>query len=217
VPYPHTLRLERSLIASLIKAALLEFVRLGFRIVLLVNGHFGLENSLASRQGALSCMKETRATVLVVAPYEVLTDLGNSGDHAGTWETSLLWATDEDLIDTRVLAADGELPGVIGNDPRGSASKHLGRKALATASARLAEMVARAAREDEGTRTSYLDAVQAAVAALEALSTLRATRPLHEVPRVNTPTWRQHLEALAAGRYRDAVELAERKRRDPAA
>lgn len=217
VSYPHTLHLERSLIRNLLEIALIEFARLGFRVVLLVNGHFGLEHSLASREAAVKCMQGTNATVLAVAPYEVLTDLGNNGDHAGTWETSLFWATHEDLVDANVLNRHDALPGVIGEDPRGSASKQLGRKALATASWRMAEMVSRAARADEEARTAYIAAIQAAVAALDTIASLRSTRPRHLVPPVATPAWCLHLEALTEGRYQDAAELAERKRRDPAA
>jgi creatinine amidohydrolase len=217
VQFPHTFRLDRSLIESLMDAVLLEYARLGFRVVLLINGHFGLEHSLLSRLSALACMRETNATVLAVAPYEVLTDQGNHGDHAGTWETSLLMAIHEHLVDAQALKGDGELPGIIGDDPRGRASKELGERALATATERLAAMVVRAAHEDSQARTLYRDAIESAGAALDVLATLRATRPRPEVPPVSTPIWRMHLEALVEGRYRDAAELADRKRQDPAA
>lgn len=87
VPFPYTLRLPAGLIEGLLQAVTVQLVRMGFRSIVILNGHFGLENSIAVRRAALQCMQVTPATVMPVAEYEVLTDLGNRGDHAGIWES----------------------------------------------------------------------------------------------------------------------------------
>jgi hypothetical protein len=86
----------------------------------------------------------TDATVVPLADYELLTDLGAAGDHAGVWETSLLMPVRPDLVQ---LEHAGELPGVIGEDPRGRASHELGEQGLETAARRIAQALDRALDE----------------------------------------------------------------------
>ena len=69
---------------------------MGFRAICVVNGHYGLENSIAVRRAALAC---TGANVVPLADYELLTDLGATGDHAGVFETALLLPAAPDLVD----------------------------------------------------------------------------------------------------------------------
>ena len=208
VPQPYTLRLSASVTEPVLAAVLESFAAMGFRAVCVVNGHYGLENSLAVRRAALAC---SSATVVPVADYELLTDLGATGDHAGVFETALLLPGRPDLVH---LDLDGDLPGVIGEDPRGRATPELGERALDVASARAAAVLDRALR---GPRGPIADALAAAVAALEALWQLRVERPRDQVPPVATPAWIRHLEHFRDGAWDQAREAAEAKLDDPAA
>ena len=197
-------RLPASLTEPVLAAVLSAFGEMGFRGICLVNGHYGLENSLAVRRAALACRE---ATVVPLADYELLTDLGATGDHAGVFETALLMPVRPDLVD---LEVEGELPGVIGDDPRGRATKALGEQALELASARASAALDRAL---ETPREPYDAALEAAVAALEALWQLRRELPRDQVPPVATPAWIRHLECFRDGDW----EGAKRPRRPSSA
>ncbi len=179
---------------------------MGFRAIALVNGHYGLENSIAVRRAALAVES---ATVVPLADYELLTDLGAAGDHAGVWETSLLMPVRPELVH---LDHEGELPGVIGDDPRGRATRELGEQGLATAAERVAAAVERALGEPRG---PYAEALAGAVEALERLWELRQELPRDEVPPVLTPVWLSHLEAFRDGDWAAAKAAAWSKWANP--
>jgi len=209
VPFPYTFRLDAAVVEPVLGDALVQFAGMGFRAICVVNGHYGLANSRAVRAAALRCMDETDAVVIPLADYEVLTVRGNPGDHAGTWETSLLWAARPDLVRLDAVGADVALPGVIGDDPRGRASEALGMEATAIAAAAVAGRLRWAVGATDAERRTYVDALAAGRRVLDQLAELRAVLPRHEVPPVLTPTWRRYLEAMADGRYGDALTLAE--------
>ena len=206
VPQPYTLRLAAEVTEPPLTAVLQGLAGMGFRAMAIVNGHYGLENSIAVRRAALAVAD---ATVVPLADYELLTDLGAAGDHAGVWETSLLMPVRPDLVD---LDREGELPGVIGDDPRGAASAELGKRGLETAARRVAEALDRALAEPRG---DYAEALQTAVAALERLWQLRQELPRDRVPPVQTAAWIRHLEAFRAGDWAAATTAAQSKLANP--
>jgi creatinine amidohydrolase len=208
VAEPYTLRLPAGLTEPPLAAVLGAFAEMGFRAIAVVNGHYGLENSLAVRRAALAT---TGATVVPLADYELLTDLGAAGDHAGVWETSLLLPVRPDLVD---LDREGDLPGVIGDDPRGRASRELGEEGLELAADRVAAALDRALAEP---REPYAAALTAATQALERLWHLRENLGRDRVPPVRTRAWLRHLEAFREGDWRAAQAAAEAKRADPSA
>jgi creatinine amidohydrolase len=208
VAQPYTLRLPATVTEPVLAAVLDGFAGMGFRAVCLLNGHYGLENSLAVRRAALAC---EGATVVPLADYELLTDLGAAGDHAGVFETALLLPVRPDLVH---LDVEGDLPGVIGDDPRGRAAPELGERALELAARRAAALVDRALTEP---REPVAEALRAAVGALEVLWELRQELPRDRVPPVATPAWLRHLERFREGDWAAAREAAEAKLADPAA
>ena len=207
VPQSYTLRLPAAVTEPVLTAVLQGLAEMGFRAIALVNGHYGLENSIAVRRAALAA---AGATVVPLADYELLTDLGAAGDHAGIWETSLLMPARPDLVN---LDHD-ELPGVIGDDPRGRATRELGEQGLVVASERVAEALDRALAEP---REPYAEALDAAVQALERLWELRQEVPRERVPAVLTPLWLSHLEAFRTGDWAGATGAARSKLANPAA
>jgi creatinine amidohydrolase len=212
VPFPYTLQLPGGLVEPLLREALTQLAAFGFRALLVLNGHYGLENTLAVRRAALDVTTDAGVPVLALADYELLTDLGNHGDHAGTWETSLLWAVRDDLVR---LDGHGELPGIVGEDPRGHASAELGRRGLELEAERAAAALERAlAHEDVA---PYAAALGASVHALERLWELRQELPRDQVPPVATPAWIRHLEAFSRGDWEAARAAAEAKRDDASA
>jgi creatinine amidohydrolase len=215
VPQPFTLRLERPLIRELLTAALCQLADMGFTVIALVNGHYGLQNSLATREAALACMAASDVTVLAIAEYEVLLELGSEADHAGIFETSFMQDLRPDLVQLPG-PSDEPLAGVIGADPRGRASAALGGAALSHTAGRVAAAIERALAPGFD-RDAYRRALAAGLDALGALAELRARLPRDQVPPPLTPSWAAYLRALDAGAYEDACVHAERKRDDPAA
>ena len=208
VPQPHTLRLPPAVTEPVLAAVLQGLAGMGFRAICVVNGHYGLENSIAVRRAALAC---TDATVVPLADYELLTDLGATGDHAGVFETALLMPVRPDLVHLEIA---GDLPGVIGYDPRGRATPEFGEQALELAATRAAAAVERALAE---LRAPFAEALAAAVAALEELWRLRRELPREQVPPVATPAWIRHLECIRDGDWAGARRAAEAKLADPGA
>jgi creatinine amidohydrolase len=207
VAFPHTLRLEGKLIEPLLTEALVQLAVDGFRVIALVNGHYGLENTLATKRAAAATMQRTDATVLALADYELLIEEGARGDHAGEWETALLLAVRPDLVR---LDDAGDQPGVIGADPA-KATADQGRRGLDAAATKLAGAVERALREE---REPYAAALTAGIEALEALWERRQRVGRDQAPPVQTEAWLDHCRALHEGRYADATDAAKRKLRE---
>jgi creatinine amidohydrolase len=216
VPQPFTLRLPRAPVRELLELALCQFAGMGFSAIAIANGHYGLQNSIAVREAALTCMDACDATVLPIAEYEVLLDLGSEADHAGVFETSLMQAMRPDLVRLPDGPATRDpLPGVLGADPRGRSSAGLGRDALAHTADRIAAAIARAL-EPGFDRDAYRGALAAGLEALRTLEELRSRLPRDQVPPPLTPSWRAHLLALDAGAFDDARAHAAQKRDHPA-
>jgi len=203
VPQPFTLRLPAAVTEPPLTGVLQGFAEMGFRSIVVVNGHYGLENSIAVRRAALAV---DAGNVVPLADYELITNLGARGDHAGRWETALLLAERPELVD---LDQD-ELPGVIGADPR-DATEGDGSWGLEVAAEQAAAMADRLLQE------SARDALAAGLGALERLWQLRQELPRDQVPPVQTPAWIRHLEAFREGRWAEAIAAADVKKADPAA
>ena len=71
------------------------------------------------------------------------TDLGYRGDHAAKWETAILMHLRPDLVDLARLddRTAGEEGGILGEDPRQTATPELGERIVAAIVERLAERV----------------------------------------------------------------------------
>src|SRR5712692_5392303 len=98
VPFPHTLRFDLDLIETLMVRVFEQMALLGFRVVLGLTGHYGLEQTLAVKRASLRVMRSSPITIWAAGDFEPVIDLGYRGDHAAKWETSLLWALRPDLI-----------------------------------------------------------------------------------------------------------------------
>jgi creatinine amidohydrolase len=216
VDRPYTLRLDAGLIEPMLVEGLVQLAGMGFRAIVLVNGHFGLENSRLLRRVALAVMERCEAVVWPVAEYEILLDLGDRGDHAGLWETSLLLGVRPELVNLESLVPGVAARGVIGADPRG-ASRRQGEDGVAQAGTRIAVAVERLLSLVDAERGVLVESLTSALGALDVLAGLRAQMPREQVPPVLTPAWERHLRALDAGEFELARRAAEEKRADPAA
>src|SRR5579859_4513030 len=211
VPYPFTLNLPGGLIEPLLAAALEQFGAMGFRLVVMLTGHFGLEQTLVVKRSALNVMRRSPVLILPLTEYDLVTEM-YPGDHAGLGETSLLWAVAPALVRLRQLPADLALDGVQGPDPRAGASPEHGQMLLEAIGARSSEVGERLLRRTSALeRTDYIEALAAAVRVIEKTMDQRQLRPKREVPPLLTPAYAAHCQALYAGDYRLARDRAELK------
>ena len=107
----------------------------GFRIVVLLTGHYPPEHLAALEAGACKARKAYPDIDFVVWADNELMGKAYRGDHAGATETSFQLLFDSSNVDLtslpdRALTLDGD--GVMGEDPR-DASEERGRKQLAIA------------------------------------------------------------------------------------
>lgn len=141
--FKHTVEVPAEVIMGLANAYLDQLADEGFRLTVLLMGHFGGEHVKAlmhvcdnwpTIRGAGTGMKVWAFPEYVVRPEGA----DPPPDHAGKYETSLLMHLRPDLVDLAELPAEGE---VVGNGPRMGIHGHDPREASAEIGARVAEEI----------------------------------------------------------------------------
>jgi len=212
MPFPHTLRFDLDLIETLMVSVFEQMALLGFRVVLALTGHYGLEQTLAINRASLRVMRANPVTIWAAGDFEAVVDLGYHGDHAAKWETSVLWAQRPDLIRLDARAPSEPLDGIIGTDPRTSASAELGTSTMQAIVDRWAALGERLLTNTTAVqRIQYVEALAAGVRVMERLLDERATNARSQVPALITPSYLGHLAALYGGDYPAAQKNAETK------
>jgi creatinine amidohydrolase len=214
IPFPYTVNMSAQIIEPVLESLFAQYAAMGFRVIVAFTGHFGLEQTISVKRSALAVMRRSAAAILPVAEYDFTTDIGYMGDHAGIGETSLLWAVDSDLVRLDSVPADAPLEGVIGEDPRGKASREWGAKLMETISARAAEVALRFLHQEEGDRKAFMEALDVGVKALELTGEQRRLHGRENVAPITTPSYRSFCEAMYKGDYVSAKEFAARKLAD---
>lgn len=215
VPFPHTMRFDIDLIERLALDLFRQMTLLGFKVIIAVSGHYGLEQTLMIKRAALAAMRTLPVTIWAGGEFEVATDLGYTGDHAGQWETSLLWAAHPNLVHLDSIEPGKPLDGVIGPDPRLNASKAAGEIMLDRIAERLSAVSSRLMNDTSGMqRARYIEAAGAGVRVLEQLLAERTAKPKSQVPPVATPAYIAYLQAMNAGDYSAAQQHAEARLSD---
>ena len=202
MPHPFTCRIDPELVSRLFLEIFRQLDHVGFRVIVAVTGHYGLEQYLELKRAAHRFMLSSSAVVYALPEYEVAFDIGYGGDHAAKWETSILWALRPELVDLSQQPKDPEirLEGVGGEDPREHASKELGLKAVGAIVARLGEAAGRLLRETSPLdRSRFVQTCGLQVAALER----GQGRPREEW----RPAYVEACSELRQGNYRRAAEL----------
>jgi len=210
VPYPYTLKFSAALIEPLLVATFEAFAEMGFRVIVAMTGHFGLEQTLVLKRAALTVMERASVTILALTEYDLVTDV-YTGDHAGIGETSLLWAVHPELVRLDAVDANTPLEGVLGADPRGKASQANGETLLRLIGERSAEVAQRARNESALERAKYIEALGIGVRVLAKTFEQRQQFAKSTVPSVITPAYIAFCQALAQGNYSEAKQYAERK------
>ncbi len=116
---------------ELVVHILFQIQTLGFRMVVLIPGHYPLFGPL---DRALSVYKSQGGICeAIVLTDQMYSEKLDAGDHAAAFETSLMLALAPELVNLEELDPDPGIPplGVLGQDPRTNASRLFGEKILA--------------------------------------------------------------------------------------
>lgn len=107
---------------------LFQIQTLGFKLIVLIPGHYPLFNPV---KRAIAKYREEGGKSAVFSLQDNLYE-EESGDHAAAFETSLMLALEPELVDLTELNPDPEQPlvGVLGKDPRQYANRELGLRIL---------------------------------------------------------------------------------------
>ena len=137
--------------AKLYRHALNEISTLGFKVIVTISGHYPL--SEPAEWVSEDYNRTEAARVISIIGCDLVEDLfhderGKGGDHAARWETSLMMYLRPELVDLTHLDPDpGAVPiGVLGEDPRTTASPEYGGQAMEAITDRLAARVRDARR-----------------------------------------------------------------------
>ena len=161
--HPWTVRMSSELIHQLAVAIYQQMAHVGFRVVIAVTGHYGLEQVLHIKKSALEVMYQTGLSIYALPEYEVVPDVGYKRDHAAKWETSLAQFLLPGLVDMSEAEPEGQpMDGVGGEDPRVHASRELGEETAGLIIDRLGEVALRLARETSPRERSGFIAASAA-------------------------------------------------------
>ncbi len=134
--FDSTIEYSRECVQLLARETLQQLADEGFKVIVLVMGHYGPKQVAALNEVLEEFNKEQdRAVAYGFPDYAPLKEVGMRGDHAGQTETSYMMLFHPDSVDLSRLPQEGELDmfrdGVDGVDPRGgNASPEFGRKAL---------------------------------------------------------------------------------------
>jgi creatinine amidohydrolase/Fe(II)-dependent formamide hydrolase-like protein len=115
-------------------------------LVVVLSGHYGPPHIAALVEAAnlfTIWQTERQTRVWIIPEYDLVTDLNYRGDHAAKWETAILMHLRPDLVDISRLDDNtaGENGGILGEDPRYSATPELGEHIVSAIVQRLANRV----------------------------------------------------------------------------
>jgi creatinine amidohydrolase len=182
-----------------------ELIRVGFRAVVVMTGHYpGCQVELVKRLAA-DVMETHGGWIIALDECDLTMNLGCVGGHAGKWETSMYMHLCPDLVRMENLPEDLNIPLIAAGplDPRVHASKELGEQLCTTFIERLTTFVAMLLNFDKDpmrhgpTHTQMRNA-------LRAMAAFYAAHPT-ENPR-SLSAYQQAAELFYAGKFIEAAQ-----------
>ncbi|MBN8638801.1 MAG: creatininase family protein [Anaerolineae bacterium] len=201
------------MIEPLLVSVFEQFAEMGFRVIVAFTGHFGIEQTLVLKRAAHSVMGRSPVTILPITTYDLIST-SYTGDHAGIGETSLLQALQPALVKLDAVPGDVRLDGVLGADPRGTASTEQGAAMLDQIASAAETTAARLLSQSAVDRARYHEVSGLLVRILSKTFEQRQQLPKALVPSITTPAYLQSIQALFGGDYERAKKFAEMKLAD---
>lgn len=128
--FRHCLEMSADTVGGLVRDYVGQLANEGFRLIIIITGHYGDRHVEVLKFHADQIAEEVGVRTWVLAEYEMVEDQGYTGDHAGRWETSLLWHIAPELVKIERYQSEltGEEQGVMGENPATSSSPEDGRR-----------------------------------------------------------------------------------------
>jgi len=138
-----TVQIELNTARELFISIFRQLLKQGFKVILALTGHYSREQLFVVEEAAEYCMKMynvkgEKVRISALPDYELVKDLGYTGDHGAKWETSIMMYLRPELVDIKRL---DKLVGVIGDDPRTTASYRTGEMIVEQIVKRTSELV----------------------------------------------------------------------------
>ena len=125
-----------------------ELYQWGFKIIVFLTGHYPKGQIKQVAKAAKKVSKKYDNCFAIGIPEQALvTDFGYIGDHAASWETSIMMAIDPEYVKLDRIEKGLNFPeraarhGIMGRDPLIDASKETGEQVLNEIIARLSNAV----------------------------------------------------------------------------
>jgi creatinine amidohydrolase len=141
-PLPDSLSVRPSVMAALWDDLLGGLAGAGWRVAVLITGTYHPGHDLALMEAAERAIERHGLLTLATPPLAMVDE--EMLDHGGIWETSLLMAVRPEQVRLDALGAGPLSPaasGVVGRDPRGTASASIGGRTLGLAVERISAAV----------------------------------------------------------------------------
>jgi creatinine amidohydrolase len=138
--FPWTFRYRLGTLMNSTYATLEQLYRYGFRVMIVMTGHYPPEQVALLMAAAELFMLTHDAAVVAGPEFMVAMDQGYIGDHAAKWETSIMMELFPELVDESALSSfKGKRgwklfreEGVQGENPADAASQETGREIVET-------------------------------------------------------------------------------------
>jgi creatinine amidohydrolase len=134
VPHDDSLSLSAATVRAVLADIFAALARGGWHVVVLISGHYAHAHDIVLMEAALDAITRHNLLVLAVPPLALVDE--EMLDHGALWETSALLALRPELVNLDALGQGPLRPaesGVVGRDPRHTASPSLGLSALSLA------------------------------------------------------------------------------------
>lgn len=135
--FPFSFHFSQRALTKMTRKIVTQLYEMGFRIIILLTGHYPLGQQKQVRKAAKGISKKyTNCFALGIPEQALVTDLEYFGDHAAMWETSLMWAINTEYVHIDKFPEGLNFPergimhGVFGKDPRIYASQEKGIEIL---------------------------------------------------------------------------------------
>jgi creatinine amidohydrolase len=176
--FPSTFHFPKRALQKQIGTFAHDLYRMGFRIIVMITGHYPATQVSHLRHVAFKMMRRHHDLAMLAIPEQDLcTDLDYFGDHAARGETSLGLALFPELVDVSTLPEGTSYVdrlkhlGIMGADPRASASKEYGERLRERIVDELANRIARV--RDEHAPQAFKEVYRIADAAFKPLYSIR--------------------------------------------
>ncbi|MFC1734696.1 creatininase family protein [Candidatus Hydrogenedentota bacterium] len=140
--YEGSIMTEKELFLGNLKITLSRLISFGFKVIVVLTGHYPVEQVAAVKQVGKEFMAAHSGVEIMALHEPEAFPRERRADHAAKWETSILMHLRPELVEIdRLERHDDPVHGICGEDPRLEASSELGRETVEIIVKNLAQMV----------------------------------------------------------------------------